>query len=96
MCVFLSSLRLEALSSSFLMTSFTSLSIIPLVYNAASKLSLTVNKNSICYQLPTKAVNCKIVNKTRDLEERRMRIAQTYVCVLLYFLLKATAFDVPS
>ena len=32
----------------------------------------------------------------RDLEGRRMRIAQIYVCVLLYFLLKAAAFDVPS
>ena len=32
----------------------------------------------------------------RDLEERRMRIAQICACVLLYFLLKAAAFDVPS
>ena len=32
--------------------------------------------------------------KTRDLEGRRMRIAQIYACVLLYFLLKAAAFDV--
>ena len=31
---------------------------------------------------------------TRDLEGRRMRIAQIYACVLLYFLLKAVAFDV--
>ena len=34
--------------------------------------------------------------KFRDLEERMMRIAQIYVYVLLYFLLKAAAFDVPS
>ena len=34
--------------------------------------------------------------KFRDLEERRMRIVQIYVYVLLYFLLKAAAFDVPS
>ena len=32
----------------------------------------------------------------RDLEGRRMRIVQIYVCVLVYFLLKASAFDVPS
>ena len=30
---------------------------------------------------------------SRDLEERRMRIAQIYAGVLLYFLLYATAFD---
>ena len=34
------------------------------------------------------------IHDTRDLEGRRMRIAQIYVCVLLYFLLKAAAFDV--
>ena len=39
------------------MTSFTSLSITPLVCNAASKLNWTVYKT-------TKTVNCKIVNKT--------------------------------
>ena len=32
----------------------------------------------------------------RDLQGRRMRIAQICDCVLLYFLLKAAAFDVPS
>ena len=32
---------------------------------------------------------------SKDLEERRMRIAQVYTCVLWYFLLKAAAFDVP-
>ena len=32
--------------------------------------------------------------KSRDLEGRRMRIAQIYVCILLYFLLKSTASDV--
>ena len=32
----------------------------------------------------------------RDLEGRRMRIAKIYACVLLYFLLKAAAFDVLS
>ena len=31
----------------------------------------------------------------RDLEERRMRIAQIYACILLYFLLKVGVFDVP-
>ena len=56
-CVFSSSLHLGALSSCFLMTSFTSLSITPLVCNAASKLNWTVYKT-------TKTVNCKIVNKT--------------------------------
>ena len=39
------------------MTSFTTLSITPLVCNAASKLNWTVYKT-------TKTVNCKIVNKT--------------------------------
>ena len=38
-CVFSPPLRLEALSSCFLMTSFTLLSVTPLVYNAASKLN---------------------------------------------------------
>ena len=33
---------------------------------------------------------------TRDLEGRNMRIVQIYVCVLLYFLLKVAAIDVPS
>ena len=33
---------------------------------------------------------------TSDLEERRMRIAEIYACVLLYFLLKAVALDVSS
>ena len=33
---------------------------------------------------------------TRDLEERRIGIAQIYVCVLLYFLLPVAAFDAPS
>ena len=60
----LKSLCLGALSSCFLMTSFTSLSITPLVCNAPSKLNLTVHKNSTCYQLTTKTVNCKIGNKT--------------------------------
>ena len=46
------------------MTSFTSPSITPLVCNAASKLNLTVLKNSTCYQLTTKTVKCKTVNKT--------------------------------
>ena len=32
----------------------------------------------------------------KDLKGRRMRIAQIYACVQLYFLLKAAAFDVPS
>ena len=35
-------------------------------------------------------------SKCRDFEWRRMRIAQIYACVILYFLLKAAAFDVPS
>ena len=35
-----------------------------------------------------------LVSKSRDFEVRSMRIAQ--ICVLLYFLLKAAAFDVPS
>ena len=30
------------------------------------------------------------------LEGIRMRIAQIYACVLLYFLFKVAAFDVPS
>ena len=38
-CVFSPTLCLEALSSCFLMTSFTLLSVTPLVYNAASKLN---------------------------------------------------------
>ena len=38
-CVFSSSLRLVALPSCFLMSSFTTLSITPLVCNAASKLN---------------------------------------------------------
>ena len=33
---------------------------------------------------------------TRNLEERSMRIAQIYDCVLWYFLSKAAAFDVLS
>ena len=33
---------------------------------------------------------------TRDLEGRRMRIAQIYACVLFSFLLKVAAFDVQS
>ena len=37
----------------------------------------------------------KLTN-SRDLEGRRMRIAQIYACFLLYFLLKGAAFDVPS
>ena len=36
------------------------------------------------------------VDDFRDLEGRRMRIPQIYVCNLLYFLLKAAAFDVSS
>ena len=32
----------------------------------------------------------------RDLEGRRVGIAQIYACVLLYFLLKSAPFDVPS
>ena len=56
-CVFSSSLRLRALLSCFLMTSFTSLSITPLVCNAASKLNWAVHKNSTCYSLTTKTVN---------------------------------------
>ena len=36
------------------------------------------------------------LNIYRDLEGRKMRIAQIYVCVISYFLLKAVAFDVPS
>ena len=36
------------------------------------------------------------VSIIRDLEGRRVRKAQIYVCVLLYFLLKVAAFDVPS
>ena len=55
--VFSSSLRLVALPSCFLMISFVTLSIAPLVCNAASKLNWTVYKT-------TKTVNCKIVNKT--------------------------------
>ena len=35
-----------------------------------------------------------IWKSSRDLEERRMRFAQIYIHVLLYFLLKAAAFDV--
>ena len=62
-CVFSSSLHLGALSSCFLITSFTSLSIAPLVCNAASKLNWILHKNSACYQLTTKTVNCKIVHK---------------------------------
>ena len=62
--MFLSSLHLGVLSSCFLMTSFTSLSVTPLVCNAAFKLNWTVHKNSACYQLTTETVNCKIVNKT--------------------------------
>ena len=56
--------RLGELSTCFLMTSFTSLSITPLVCNAASKFNWTVHKNSTCYQLTTETVNWKIVNKT--------------------------------
>ena len=63
-CVFSSSLHLGALSSCFLMTSSTSLSITPLVCNAASKLNWTVHKNSTCYHITTETVNCKIVKKT--------------------------------
>ena len=55
---------LRSLSSCFLMTSFTSLLITLLVCNAASKLNWTVHKNGIYYQLTTKKVNYKIVNKT--------------------------------
>ena len=33
---------------------------------------------------------------SRDLEGRRMGIAQIYIYVLLYFLLKAATFDVSS
>ena len=62
--VFSSSSRLGALSSCFLLTSFTSLSITPLACNASSKLNWTIHKNSTCYQLTTETVNCKIVNKT--------------------------------
>ena len=40
--------------------------------------------------------SCEGFTETRDLEERRMGIAQIYACVLLYFLLKAATFDVPS
>ena len=63
MCVFWSSLPLGALSSCFFMTSFTSLSITPLVGNTTSKLNWTVHKNSTCYQLTTETVNWKMVNK---------------------------------
>ena len=38
----------------------------------------------------------KMLSIDKNLEERRMRITQIYVCVLLYFLLKAATFDVPS
>ena len=61
---FSSSLRLGALPSCFLMTSFTSVSIAPLVCSTASKLNLTVHKNSTCYHITTETVNCKIVNRT--------------------------------
>ena len=56
--------RLEAFLSSFLMTSFTSLSVTPLVCNAGFKLNhRTVHKNSAsCYQLTTK-INRKKVDK---------------------------------
>ena len=37
-----------------------------------------------------------LVSLIRDLEERRMRIAQIYARVLLYFQLKAAALDVTS
>ena len=64
--VFSPSFRLEAFSSCFLMTSFPSLSVTPLVCNTASNLDYwTVHKNSTsCYQLTSKTFNCKTVNKT--------------------------------
>ena len=36
-----------------------------------------------------------IYHKSRDLERRMMRIAQIYDWVLLFFPMKAAAFDVP-
>ena len=55
------------------MTSFTTLSITPLVCNAASKLNWTVHKNSTCYQLTTEPVNWKIVNKTLQWFQNKRR-----------------------
>ena len=37
-----------------------------------------------------------LLASTGDLEGRRMRIAQIYVCLLFYFLLKVANFDAPS
>ena len=47
------------------MTSFTSLLVTPLHCSAVSKLNhWDSQKDSTCYQLTTKTVNCKTVNKT--------------------------------
>ena len=48
------------------MTFFTLLSITPLLCNTASKLNLTIHKNSTCYQLTTKTAHCKIIKKPSD------------------------------
>ena len=64
--IFSSSLRLVALPSCFLMTSFTTLSITPLVCNEASKLNWAVYKT-------TKTFNCKIVNKTLQWFQNKRR-----------------------
>ena len=52
-------------------------------------LTLRLRMPHICYFLES-------FSFSRDLEERRMRIAQIYACVLLCFILKAVAFDVLS
>ena len=57
--------------------------------NSTRKIAITTKKNQQ-QSIPF------FISKSKDSEVRRMRIAQIYVSVLLYFLLKAAAFDVPS
>ena len=38
----------------------------------------------------------QVLQFMRNFEGRKMKISQTYACVLLYVPLKAAAFDVPS
>ena len=52
-------------------------------------LTLRLRMPHICYLVDS-------LSFSRDLEGRRMRIAQIYACALLYFILKAVVFDVLS
>ena len=50
----------------------------------------------VCFLITNILIYDHLFTFTRDLEGRRMKIAQIYACVLLHFPLKAAAFDAPS